>query len=396
MFRRDLKLFSLSFRAMAVLIVLVFGVAVGAFFALSGSETPASIQLDVAVTNYDSDSAIGTMTMNAAINHRMVTSLIHVEFYDTEEEALQAVRDGATAAIIVPKHFFNSVSRGENMPCRLIVNNSGDIEKTLLFMFADIGVELLTTGQLIVFTGDYYMMDQGVSSEIATDFNMYMNLYSISELSHSQDTYLRTVEIPYTRGGLSMAGHYIAVYFAFFLCVILLGLNKLYQTDMLRSRLLMLKTSGITEVRFMLWKCLLPFFTSLVFLLILCLGASRFVPLTFSPLSLLYALLGLLFIQIFGALCSTSFGSASGAVLFAIHVVGLFFCGGVIPYSRLKPIALMIGEFTPLGTAYKLVSPLLGGTFTPAAPIMACVYTALFYALFHARFRQLLSGKEAS
>ena len=223
MFRRDLKLFSLSFRAMAVLIVLVFGVAVGAFFALSGSETPTSIQLDVAVTNYDSDSAIGTMTMNAAINHRMVTSLIHVEFYDTEEEALQAVRDGATAAIIVPKHFFNSVSRGENMPCRLIVNNSGDIEKTLLFMFADIGVELLTTGQLIVFTGDYYMMDQGVSSEIATDFNMYMNLYSISELSHSQDTYLRTVEIPYTRGGLSMAGHYIAVYFAFFLSLMTAG-----------------------------------------------------------------------------------------------------------------------------------------------------------------------------
>ncbi len=396
MFRRDLKLFLSSLRTMAVLLVLLALGCLGTVFAISGAEPSGPLRFPIAMCNLDTESRYGTMMLQTASTHDLVTSLIDLKFYDTEAEALRAVDDGAACAVIIPKGFFGSTARGESLPCRMILGTSGEGSRQTIQAYARIGSSILTTGQKIVFTGDYYMMETGQTDEVWDSFNLYMNLSAFEEFQSAHEDYYSRTVIPYTRTNMSRNAHYAILYLAFFLQLLILGYYRLYQTDVTRSRQLMLRSAGITTAGFLQWKCLLPFLFSILLIGSLYPVAAHFLPMQLTFDSIAYALLALGFTAALGAFLSIAFSRISGAVLFALHIAGLFFCGGIVPYARLHPLIPLIGEFTPLGVIYHLLGPIAGGTCRWTAFAAGAFYLVIALFLCRYRLQNVLSGRTST
>ena len=396
MFRRDLRLFLHSMRTLILLITLLVCGCVGMLFAVSGADDPTTFRLSLVLCNLDTESNYGSLLLSLASNHDLIQSVIDLEVCDTEEVAEQRVRDGAVAAVVIPEGFFGQIAHGNGVPCRMILNGAGEGARAVIQSYATIGSEVLTTGQLIVFTGDYYAEGEGIEREEAKDFNTYMNLYAFDEFEKSSKSYFVVRQVPYTNGGLTQSGHYLIVYTVFFLSLLILGYYHLYQTDMERGRLLMLRSSGLSDRRFLCWKWLYPFLFSCLFLLAFILVAPRFKPLVLTPATILYALYGLLFTALFGSFLSIGLGRVSGAILFTIHIVGLFFCGGIIPYARLSPFILTIGDVTPLGAVYHSMAPIAGENLTVWPFILGLVYLPAAWYLCYRRMNNIRTGKEAA
>ncbi len=393
MFRRDLRLFLHSLRTLILLIALFACGCIGMLFAVSGADNPTTVRLSLVLCNLDTNSQYGSLLLTLASNHDIVQSVIDLEICDSEPEAEQRVRDGAVAAVVIPEGFFGQISHGEGVPCRMILNSAGEGARAVIQSYASIGSDVLTSGQLIVFTGDYFAEEAGVSSEEARSFNTYMNLYAFHEFESASNQYFVVQQVPYTNGGLSQSGHYLIIYSVFFLSLLILGYYHLYQSDLERGRLLMLRSSGLSDRAFLRWKWSLPFLFSCLFLLAFILVVPRFKPLVLTPATILYALYGLLFTAIFGSFLSIGLGRVSGAVLFTIHIVGLFFCGGIIPYSRLSPFVLTIGDLTPLGAVYHATAPLAGERLTVWPFVLSLVYLPIALYLCVRRLNSIRTGK---
>lgn len=396
MFQRDLKLFLHSLRTLVLLIVILLAGCVGTILTISGLDSPSLPKPKVVLCNLDRDSNYGSTLLTIASGHEMVDSLLDISFCDTEAEAEQAVLDGAIASIILPEHFFSSTAHGESIPCRLILNGAGEGAQEAIRSYADIGSEILTSGQLVIFTGDYYAIDHQFTDEAAAELNVFLNVFAFAEFESARNRYFSWTQVPFTTGNLSQSMHYVALYLSFFVGLLILGYYHLYQTDLIRSRLLWLRSSGVRERAFLRWKWLLPLLFSMLLMIPFCLAATRFVPMFFSPVSLLSALFGLAFAAVFGSLLSIAFSGVSGAILFTVHIIGLFFCGGIIPYSRLEPFILTLGDLTPLGVIYRAFGPLFGGSFSIRALLTGIVYCALAFALAHRHMISVTTGKEAS
>ena len=395
MFRRDLRLFLHSLRTLILLIALLACGCIGLLFAVSGADDPTTVRLSLVLCNLDTESNYGSMLLGLASNHDLVQSVVELEMCDTEEQAEARVREGAVAAVVIPPGFFHQIAHGEGAPCRMILNSSGEGARAVIQSYASIGSEVLTSGQLIVFTGDYFAEDAGIPSEEAVSFNTYMNLYAFREFENARDQYFMVKQVPYTNGGLTQSGHYLIIYTVFFLSLMILGYFHLYQTDLERGRLLMLRSSGLSDRRFLRWKWIFPFLFSCLFLLAFILVVPRFKALTLTPATILYALYGLLFTALFGTFLSIGLGRISGAVLFTIHIVGLFFCGGIIPYARLSPFVLSIGDVTPLGAVYHALAPLAGERLTVWPFVLSLIYLPAAWYLCHRRINGIRTGKEA-
>ncbi len=395
MFRRDLRLFLHSLRTLILLIALLACGCIGLLFAVSGADDPTTVRLSLVLCNLDTESNYGSMLLGLASNHDLVQSVVELEMCDTEEQAEERVREGAVAAVVIPPGFFHQIAHGEGAPCRMILNSSGEGARAVIQSYASIGSEVLTSGQLIVFTGDYFAEDAGIPSEEAVSFNTYMNLYAFREFENARDQYFMVKQVPYTNGGLTQSGHYLIIYTVFFLSLMILGYFHLYQTDLERGRLLMLRSSGLSDRRFLRWKWIFPFLFSCLFLLAFVLVVPRFKALTLTPATILYALYGLLFTALFGTFLSIGLGRISGAVLFTIHIVGLFFCGGIIPYARLSPFVLSIGDVTPLGAVYHALAPLAGERLTVWPFVLSLIYLPAAWYLCHRRINGIRTGKEA-
>ena len=395
MFRRDLRLFLHSLRTLILLIALLACGCIGLLFAVSGADDPTTVRLSLVLCNLDTESNYGSMLLGLASNHDLVQSVVELEMCDTEEQAEERVREGAVAAVVIPPGFFHQIAHGEGAPCRMILNSSGEGARAVIQSYASIGSEVLTSGQLIVFTGDYFAEDAGIPSEEAVSFNTYMNLYAFREFENARDQYFMVKQVPYTNGGLTQSGHYLIIYTVFFLSLMILGYFHLYQTDLERGRLLMLRSSGLSDRRFLRWKWIFPFLFSCLFLLAFVLVVPRFKALTLTPATILYALYGLLFTALFGTFLSIGLGRISGAVLFTIHIVGLFFCGGIIPYARLSPFVLSIGDVTPLGAVYHALAPLAGERLTVWPFVLSLIYLPAAWYLCYRRINGIRTGKEA-
>ena len=395
MFRRDLRLFLHSLRTLILLIALLACGCIGLLFAVSGADDPTTVRLSLVLCNLDTESNYGSMLLGLASNHDLVQSVVELEMCDTEEQAEERVREGAVAAVVIPPGFFHQIAHGEGAPCRMILNSSGEGARAVIQSYASIGSEVLTSGQLIVFTGDYFAEDAGIPPEEAVSFNTYMNLYAFREFENARDQYFMVKQVPYTNGGLTQSGHYLIIYTVFFLSLMILGYFHLYQTDLERGRLLMLRSSGLSDRRFLRWKWIFPFLFSCLFLLAFVLVVPRFKALTLTPATILYALYGLLFTALFGTFLSIGLGRISGAVLFTIHIIGLFFCGGIIPYARLSPFVLSIGDVTPLGAVYHALAPLAGERLTFWPFVLSLIYLPAAWYLCHRRINGIRTGKEA-
>lgn len=398
MLYRDWRLLMRSLSSLLVLLLLTAAGCFGVVYALSDVENAASPSITVAVCNLDKDSRLGSAILSAGSRNDMVKRVLDVTLCDTEEEARAFVEDGGTAAVIIPENFFENASHGHSLPCRILLNSAGQGSSHTLSRYLSVGTQVLTGAQQIVFAGDQYMLEKDAPQSEADSFNLYMNLYALGTLENMEELAVVRVTLPYSHSGLGVVSYYTVLYLVFALSFLILAFYRLYRQDMTRGSLTRLTSSGIREGSFFLWKWLLPFFFEagllVLFMSVSALFFKDSLTLAVTPASLLSSCLAVLFLTGLGMMLTCAISRSSGVVWFLLQTAGLFFCGGIIPYSHLSPVVLMIGRLTPLGVSAELMSPLLGGVCSKAAPFLAAAYLAAACLVCHRSYQRTLVGRE--
>ncbi len=394
MFRRDSRLFIKSLRV-AVLIGAVFlAGCIGTVLLISKSEAGGSKPLTLALVNEDTGSSFADMVLAVIAENDNIAAAVDVKFCGSEEEAVRAVTGGAAAALIIPQDFFASVNYGENYPCKILLNRANTAAARAVSYFADLGSDMLSAAQYAIYEGDVYLIGAGAQDSVRSDYNYALNTAMVAEAASAPERYFVPVRLSYTANGLPRTAHYAALFTGFFFGLLCICFYRLYREDCGREKLTRLFAAGVSRFGFLFWKVFLPFLLFAALLAVLLFAGGGFVEISWSIPGIILALLSALFAALIGASCGIWFGDASGAVLFAVWFVSLFFCGGILPYSSLSPAVLRIGEFTPLGVIYAALSPLFGGRADPRVLIAAAVYVTLCVLAVRISLKRLLIGKE--
>lgn len=375
------------------MLILLAG-CVGAVAAVVSSETGTSAPILVAVANEDPESNLGEMVLELVQEQDTIASLVEIRVYDTEQEAVRAVEAGAEAALIIPEGFFSSVMRGENLPCGLVLGADYESGRNTVHTYALVGADLLTTAQYAVYGGQKLLREQGADDNTVSEFTFYLNAANLSQAATGKDDYFVMREIPYTAGGLGMAAHYLVLYLAFFLSMLGICFAGFYLRDCKKDMLIRLRASGVGYGKFLGWKLLLPVLFEMIAVTAVLAVGGLFLDYDLSAGTMAPALFGLIACGCMSGLLAVGLGRVAGPVQFVILLLGLFFMGGIIPYSRLSTITASIGGFTPLGAIYGLFAPLLGEKPSGIPAIMTAVYLSLAALLARIRLGSLVMGKE--
>ncbi len=393
MLYRDSRLFACALCNALVMGILFLAACAGLFWVITASEAGSDHLVEIAVSNEDAENSFGEMAIRLASSHDLVSKLVTIRLCDTSDEAIKAVEDGAAAAVILPDGFFDSIMSGEDLPCRLVLSKTNTSGRNTVAAYAEVGSDLLSAAQYAVYAGTAYLKSQGISDQALSDYIYQLDLDSFSHVSEAQKLYFETSEIPYTAGGLSMYCHYAVLYASFCFCILILSFSHLYNADCRRDRLIRLQASAISEAQFIRWKLLLP----CLFVLLLAGGmlcaAVPFFDVQFSLGAVACAVCAVAFCTAFGGLLSLGLGTLGGCAQFLCTIAGLFLLGGIIPYSRMNPIAITMGAYTPLGVVYGLFSPLFGGTLSWSLFPTGAVYLAAAFLLAHFRIARIIEGR---
>lgn len=381
MIHRDGRLFVRCLIYVLITGCVFLAICAGAVKLLSDHEDGGGSALTLVLVNED-ESYFGDFVLNIISSNENIVSAVEVVSAVSEAEAIDAVKHGAAGALILPDDFFASVDSGENYPCRIILNDDNMAAASMIRRFSDLGSDMLSSAQYAVYEGDLYLREQGADESVRSEYNLILNGSMAAEIADAPDRYFRIKDLGYTNRGLSVFGHYAAVYLAFFFGILSMAFFHLYRDDCERGTLIRLRSAGVGKRRFLFWKVLLCGFAYAAVLAVVCIVfRSRITP---GPAAVLLSVCAVLFAAYFCACIGIAFGNSSAAVLFVIFFVSLFFCGGIIPYSGLSQTALAIGNATPIGVIYALLSPLFGGSISISVILPAMIYLAvgtLFYSV---------------
>ena len=394
MFRRDCRLFLKCLKSALVIGCIFLMICAAAAVLIVKSEEAGKKPVTLALVNEDTDSTFSGFVLNMIAANENIASAMEVTFFETEEEAVRAVKEGAAAALILPQDFFASVSYGENYPCKIILNNTNLSAAGMISDYAALGSDILSSAQTAIYAGDLCLQEKGADGTIRGEYNLQLNASMVSEVADAPERYFEIENFGYTTKGLSAAAHYAALYLSFFLAVLGICFFHLYRDDCEKGQLIRLFSAGITAKKFIFWKILLPAAFFAILTMIGLPAGRKMLLLNITPAALAAAVCGILFLAFFVMCIGICFGAASGAISFVIGFVSLFLCGGIIPYANLAPWVLQIGKFTPLGVSYSLFSPLLNGGFDFVCLIPAAIYI-LFGSLAISRtLKQTILGAE--
>ena len=392
MLYRELRLFCKSLWAIVLLVLVLAAVCAAAVGLMVSGQTGENLSVTVSVANLDTDSALGTMALELVQEHEVVEALGQVNVYGSEEEAVEALKQGAAAAVIRPEGFFSGVMTGENLPCRLILSSESQLLRDTISLYGAVGADILTVAQSAVYGGLSYLEKAGADTEVLSEYTLYLNGATLSQASRGMEQYFTEICLPYTEEGLGMEQHYMVLYLAFFLSVLGVGFSGFYEKDLSRETWNRLKSCGVGPGRFLMWKLILP---GILFFAILGLWSGLFYDdWKFSWLGITGALAGVIFLACFACLGVLGLGLGGGGVLTALSVAGLLLMGGIIPYSMLSPAALFLGSLTPVGAAYGLFSGIMGGRIPIEAPVVCALYLLIGIGLTLRKMARISVGRE--
>lgn len=391
---RDIRLFlHTAVTAFLTILFLLAGLT-GILYAVNRQEEKEAKKTTVIIVNEDNESSMGNLALKLAKSHEMVRSLFDVREAKSEEEAMQEMNAGAVATIILPKDFFQKAMNGTNEPARLILSDAYQKEKEVLETFAQVGADFFTSAQFGVFAGEEYVSELGESREIQQAYLDEVNADFIKKALIAIDEYYIEEPVSYTRNGLSKDAHYICVYAAFLLSVLGICFTKLYLTDFDTPHFLKLRACGVRNVSFLFWKMLFLFLLSVMFEVIMIVAIRRRLTLHLDLPSLGSMLLAALFATIFSGCVILITGKASAITLYVLSGIGLFLCGGIIPYSLLHKSILMIGTYSPLGVVIGFLSPLFGANISWTSVFFGGLYLILALFLCSIRMKHLVGARK--
>ncbi|MCQ2565524.1 MAG: ABC transporter permease [Clostridia bacterium] len=355
------------------LLMLVSGLAgLSAFIAADDLTVPASVALVD-----EENSLISRLCIGMVENTDYARELLVIEKC-SRDKAMEGLEKGSfAAAIILPEDYTSRIMVGESCKGTIILSEKALTMKELVQRASEIGEQLIAAGQYGVFAGEDLI--RSGQSLTQGDYEKYLTLSNaglIDKALDMEDGAFETVILPYSAFGTDTVSHFILSWACFFASLCGLFFTDLYTADRgeaIRDRL---KSCGVGTVSFVLGKVLWPFvFRCLLWIAVIA-AAGRYTALDLSFGNVLWSLTGLLLCTCFTTGLALGFPGGAAWTVLLLSVVGLFFCGAIIPLQYLPYGFFTVGKLLPLGAFAGTVSSVFGGQGSTSSLIICAVWAA--------------------
>ena len=375
MIKRDFHLFLRCLLAASVLTAVFAAVGIGA--AVAGMRGTAEVYTPINVAVVDGENSIlSRMLIRAVAGSEYISNLLEIKRCDANR-AYQGLADGVFAAVIeLPENFVNDILVGAQRQGKITLSSAAAAHGEIVESVAAFGELLLAAGQYAVFSGERVMARYEMDTAIREAFLQNVNTQLLAQAMTADSRYFVLTVTDYTDTGLSLIAHYAVSWLAAVLMMSAVMFERLYTADRSRGMLLRLRAVGVSDVKFLIWKILLPFLFFAVVVTITLPILMRWLTIEWSVLSIVCAALGLLVVAVASAtivLCA----ERGTPILLISTLMGLFLCGGLIPRQMLAQWLLFIGDITPLGVSRGLCAPLFGGELSCMTIIAALFWLSV-------------------
>ena len=395
MLRRDLRLFGRGvIPALVLTLILALGCALSAY-AISRSEEGKAEAIRFALVDQE-DSLLSRVAIHVVQELPGIQIALEIDKTD-EETARKGIADGEyVGAMILPDGFTDEVLHLKDFSVVLLLSEKAAQASDMVAEIAKLGQTLIVTGQYAILAGEDQMIAGQVSNEIYNAYNDRMNEVLLDHAVSLETLCARIETVPYAGTGLSALSWYALLWLTLLLAFTGLFFSALYTEDLKKPVLMRLYASGVRPFSFLSGKILYPFLFRLLLLSGVLLALAVFMPLSITFVSVLLALLGLIFLTLMTS-CTAVLLSKNGAwtfVILAFGAVGLLLSGGLIPRSMLPEVITTIGDLTPFGAAAALFAPMFGGRPGVLPLISAVLYAVLLPLLALRRLQAIPEGGE--
>lgn len=393
--RQTLKLLIVYWRRFLLFVCLtaLLCVATGLLgnFLLYGSQIMDPITLVVV----DEDNSMETRLMyNVLSGADTYKDFVLFEKKSIREATAMLQRGDASAMLVLPPGFAQSVKSGENLPFSIFYSTATPLKSQLVGLYVDAFTRILSTSQMGVYTALDYARQYGDSTQYEILFRSanlgYLGLFS----QRDQLLVRRTLT---STGSTGVLAYYLIRTLLFLMALSPVLLSDLLQPLLSPYVLGTLARFRIGGVRLSLggWAGIFPLYAGggLLFAGLLW-GLGRYFPDYFPPfqLSCLAALLAVSAALAALALlvCLVHNPTVARLLLSIVCLVGLLMSGGIIPTDYLSAGVRQAGRFTFQYWAARLMETSLTGSMDSSALLtvlgFSCLY--LFAAMALLGYRQ--------
>ncbi|MBP5254594.1 MAG: ABC transporter permease [Lachnospiraceae bacterium] len=311
----------------------------------------------------------------------------------TEEEAMEGLREGLYAAVIIlPEGYVDKIRYGYSGQGTILLSEAAAASADEVEAIAKFGELMLAAGQNGVFAGENLIWKYGIDEAREQDFLNRSNQKLVFSAISITDEGMSTSESAYDGTGMSTEGNYAACWITFLLFVSGIFLSALYTADTEKSMVGRLRASGVSSAEYLLWKILFPCLFRTVLAAAAVTGIG-FV-LRVSPLGILTALPGILMMSVMitcGAILLSAYSGWQG-ILLALCAAGLFLSGGILHRHLMPELLIRFGDLLPFGSVQHLVSPLFGGRISLVYLLTGALWSGLLFALALRHLERMPSG----
>lgn len=324
-------------------------------------------------------SALSDAAINAVANSEDVATLFTVE-YCKEDAALRGMQDGTyAAALLFSKDFFSRILDGEDAVTVCLSDRYADAALTVSH-FAKTGETLIRAAEYGVMSAWPSLRGTYPYTEANAALSRLELRYATRLLSLPETAFTSSV-LPVTEGGVGLAESYLLAFFVFFLLLTEVLFYPFTVRDLAPPMLRRIRSYGVQPSLLLAEKAILPFLLRALLFGILFSVTVRRVPLTVQSLCLSLCALLLCSVLCTAVTVLLSQSRIGLSLWFAIALLGLLLCGGLVPRAMLPYAMLRIGEWLPPGLLMRLLTPLLGGSVSVPALIALLIWAFAALAL---------------
>lgn len=283
-------------------------------------------------------------------------------------EAAQLVQTGqATAAVVLPQGFMNSVYSGENLSPRLIVDASRPLEMAMVLKLAESSARMLAAVQQgIAFTLEVYDVSgaaQPSKAQLTRDINL-----EYASWVFSRDLMFRG-QVVSPAGALTVLQQTLLCAIAFFTLLCGPVLHGLFSLKRQQGWLLRLRAGACPLPAFAAAQVACGALALVGVLALLLVGAGLWVPGAGFSAMVLPGLLGcgLFLAALLYLLCNAGGILPASVLVFVLALAGLVTSGGTIPLVLLPRPLAALAPFSPIAWVRDALAPAFGAPASPAA-----------------------------
>jgi len=348
-------------------------------FLLYGSQAVDPITLVVV----DEDNSMETRLMyNVLSGSDAYKDFVLFQKKGIKEATAMLQRGDASAMLVLPPGFAQSVKGGENLPFTIFYSTATPLKSQLVRLYADAFTRILSTSQMGVYTALDYARQYGDSAQ-------YESLFRSANLGYlglfGQRDRLLVHQTLTSAGAAGVPAYYLIRALLFLIALSPVLLAELLQPLLSSYMLGTLARFRIGCVRLSLggWAGIFPLYAGGGLLSAgLLWGLGRYFPGYFPPFRLSCLATLLMVAAALAALallaCLARSPTVGRLLLSCVCLAGLLVSGGIVPTDYLSEGVRQAGRFTFQYWAARLVETSLTGTIDPSALVRVLGFGCLY------------------